>query len=150
MYKFGQILGNDAGKRLPVKANQYYRQDGACFVTVVAGVAELVTLGSQVVDGYAVMPKALNWDKPYYQTQAADDLLVVNDADAVFKVPAKNAVTAADAGKRFVLGYSGAADSNTFLQYVVNDGTNAAAPQVIVQDVDLSDIANQCLKVKLA
>lgn len=150
MYKFGQVLGNDAGKRLPVKANQYYRQDGACFVTLVNGVAELVTLPTQHVDGYAVMPKALAWDKLYYLTQASDDLLVVDDADAVFKVPAKNAVTAADAGKRFVLGYAGTAESATFLQHIVNDGTNAAAPQVIVQDVDPSDIANQCLKVKLA
>ena len=150
MFRFGLITGNDAGKRCPMKAGQYFRQDGACFVTFVDGVAELASLGSQKVDGYAVMPKALNWDKLYYLTQSGDDMLIQNSADAVFRVPAKNAVTAAEAGKQYSLGYTGTIDANSFLQYVVNDGTNVAAAQVIVQDVDEYDIKNQCLKVKLA
>lgn len=153
MAKFGLLTGNDHGRRVPVKAGQYYAAAGAAFVTAVNGVRELVTTAAQKVDGYAHAGKLTYWEKPWFLTVANpvnDELLITSDADTVYRVPAKNAVTAADGGRRYCLGYTGTVDSSTFLQYVVNDGSDAATAQVVVQDIDDYDVANQCLKVKLA
>lgn len=153
MVRFGLLTGNDHGRRVPMKAGQYYRADGSAFVTSVNGVRELATTAAQKIDGYAHAGKLTFWEKPWFLTEAApvnDELLITNDADTVYRVPAKDAVTAADGGRRYCLGYTGTVDTSTFRQYIVNDGSDAATAQVVVQDVDSYDIEHQCLKVKLA
>lgn len=148
--KYGHLTGDgNSGRRMALTAGEYFNEKGGHFVARGSGgAASLATSASSYLIGWAEVGKLTGYGSNYFSAVSTSDAFVIEaGAEDTYRVPAKNAVTAAQIGYRFKITTSGS--TTTLIQKIDNDGTDYPIGQLLVVDVDTEDIANQTLQVKL-
>jgi hypothetical protein len=148
--KYGHLTGDgNSGRRMALTNGEYFNEKGGHFVKRgSAGAASLATSSSDYLIGWAEVGKLTGYGANYFSAVTTSDAFVIEaGAEDTYRVPAKNAVTAAQIGYRFNVTYTGS--TTTLIQQVDNDGTDYATGQLFVVGVDTEDVANQTLQVKL-
>lgn len=150
--KYGHIIGDGHGVRHKLTSGQYFNEKGGHFVETdsTSGYASLIDATSEVPLGWADTGKLYGYGTNYFVSVSGSDALVITETDAVYRVPAMSAVTAADIGKRYMIAYTGTGKTSAdFIQKIRNTGTTVSGGKFEVVDVDAEDIANQTLQVRI-